>query len=159
MALAVAKVVDDAAPVQLAQRAQVSLTQVGHVDVIPDAGPVRGVIIGAEYRQRRAPLQRSVYHQRDQMGFGVMVLSQHACRVGAGGVEIAQASTPQAMQLVRPEQRTLDHQLALAVGGRRGDPGILSDGQAVGHAEQVGCAGQHEARNPVADAGVHQAHP
>ena len=82
------------------QRAQVRVGQVGDVDVVPDAGPVRGRVVVAEDLHRPA-LGRAGQHVRDEMGLRVVPLAQPpAVRAleSARHVEVAQADRAEPVQ-------------------------------------------------------------
>lgn len=86
-------IVGDAACLEVVQGEDVGLGQVGHVDVVADAGAIGGRIVGAEQLEGRAPAERRVDGERDQVCFRIMVFAQSAVRVRACGVEVAQAGT------------------------------------------------------------------
>ena len=77
--------------VERLERQNVGVGQVGDVDVVADAGTVRGRIVVAIDLDVRALAQGHLEHERDQVGLGPMVLADVAARVRAGGVEVAQA--------------------------------------------------------------------
>lgn len=64
--------------------------------VVPDRGAVARIVKSSpESRQRRRLAPRGPDEQRDQMGFGIMILAQLAFAVGTRRVEIAQGgATP-----------------------------------------------------------------
>ena len=92
----------------------VGLGQVVHVDVVADAGAVGGVVIAAEYGDRLAG-QHGAQQQRDQVGFGLVLLAKLPFRVAAGGVEIPEADAGEVVNLVEPAKKRLHHDLRLAV--------------------------------------------
>ena len=73
--------------VEPGQRAKVGGGEVGHVDVVADAGAVRRRVVGAEYGDGAAAAERGVDQQRDEVGFGVVVLADAPLWVHAGSVE------------------------------------------------------------------------
>ena len=72
------------------------------------------------------------------MRFRIMILAQMAVGMSTGCVKISQAGGTHPMDLVRPVENPLDHELGLAIWTTRIDLGVLVDRHAVGHAEQVG---------------------
>ena len=107
--------------VQMIQRQQMRLGQVGDVDVVAHAGAVRRRIVGAEHLQRRPAAERGVDRQRDQVRLRLVILAEPAGGIGAGGIEVAQHAAAQPVDAPRPMQRALQHALALAVR----DPGSI----------------------------------
>ena len=69
-----------------------------YMDVIAHAGPVRRIIIAAIQLHRAAPPRRGLQGVGDQMGFRFVLLADLAVRVGARGIEIAQADILNAMR-------------------------------------------------------------
>ena len=76
----------------------VRAAQVVHVHVVAQAGAVRGGVVGAEKLQVRAPAQRGVDRERDEVRLGIVVLADGAVLGGAGGVEIAEGGETQAVR-------------------------------------------------------------
>ena len=76
------------------------LGEIEHMDVIPNAGAVCGVVIITKDRDA-LPLTRCyLQDQRDQMSFGVMMLAPLFTR--ATRVEISEASVAQPFRLRNP---------------------------------------------------------
>ena len=123
---AVAEIVGDAAVVELAERQQVGLAEIGDVDIVADRGAVGRS--GSRCRTRRAAAARP---SAASMVSGIRWVSgswsspSTPFGIGAGGVEVAQAGAAQAVDLAGPMQRALDHQLAFAIGRARVDAARL----------------------------------
>ena len=100
---------------QPAHGAHVGVGQVGHVDVIAKARPIRRRIVLAEDVERGAA-QRRLERARDHVDFRCVVFTELAVRVRAGGVEVAQADRADPVGALEVRQRVLDRQLRLAVG-------------------------------------------
>lgn len=64
------------------------VTEVGHVDIVADTGPVVRVVVGPVDRDIRTLAQRGLDHQRDQVRLRLVPLAELTIRVGAGGVEV-----------------------------------------------------------------------
>ena len=96
------------------------------MDVVPHAGAVwRGIVL-AEDADMLLPSQRRFHHQRDQVGFRLVILADACLRVGTGGIEVAQRRIADAIGSVTPFQHILDGQLCSAVGvGRLGAVALL----------------------------------
>jgi hypothetical protein len=58
--------------------------EIGHVNIVPDAGTVRRRIVGAEHVDLRAPSERRLDRDLDEMGRPPGGLTGPAQRVGAG---------------------------------------------------------------------------
>jgi hypothetical protein len=76
---------------QRPQCCQVCPRKVADVDEIALAGAVRGGIVGAQERQRRALPAGCVDGERNEVGFRVVALHQLSLGIGSGGIEITQA--------------------------------------------------------------------
>src|SRR5439155_9639344 len=100
IAAAVAQVEDAAAAIQRAERKDVRVGQVDHVDVVADASAVGGRIVGPVNLDPRPPPEAGLEDERDEVALGVVVLAE-ALR-GAGRVEVAQAGVAQAVDAVEP---------------------------------------------------------
>ena len=90
-----AQVADEEAALgfQLFQGGHMALGQVHHVDIVPDAGAVRGVIVisvDMDFFQLAHGDFRNIGHQI--VGNAVGVLSDEAGLVGPNGVEVAKQS-------------------------------------------------------------------
>ncbi len=123
-----------ASPLEVSQGADVGVGQIADVDVVADRRSVRGRIIPAHQIERRnLPLHR---HQRprNQVGFRLVHLADPGGRVGAAGVEIAQADRGHSVRRGIVAQSLLDHQLGAAIRIDRGLRGRLGDRLALGHA-------------------------
>ena len=80
---------------------QVGVRQVVHVDVVPDAGAVRSIIIRPEnFNVFLLPGQRQ-QNVGNEVGFRFMALAQLSIRVCACGVEVAQADRLQPVCTVK----------------------------------------------------------
>ena len=157
-AVAVAQVegVAVAAGGEFFQRQQVGLAQVHDVDVVADAGAVGSVVVAAEDGDVGAAPGCGLQHQRDEVGFRFVAFAEFAFRVGAGGVEVAQAHGLEAEGAVVAGQGLFHHPFGNAVGvdGARG-VGFV-DGHVVGLAEDGGGGREDEALHIVRDHGVEQ---
>ena len=134
-------------------RAQVRVGQVRHVDVVPDARPVRGRVVVAEEGQRQAALggEQDV---RDEMGLGVMVLAQRRRR--AGDVEVAERDAAQAVRPAVPGQRRLEAALGLSVRVDRAERGVLGDRRGIGDAVDRRARGEDQPQDTGGAGGLEQ---
>ena len=95
------------------------LDQIHHMNIVAQAGAVRGGVIGAMQGQRRPPPGDRIQHQRDQMGLGAVELADLGFGIGTGHVEIAEDDRAQAMGGPEIGQHALDGALAGAIGVQR----------------------------------------
>src|SRR4051812_19434116 len=123
---AVAEVVDAVfAGGRCRQGQQVRVGEVLDVDVVADAGAVRGRVVLAVDGEVVARARRDLQRDRDEVGLRGVPLAQ--AEGGAGHVEVAQAHRGEAVGRRVGGQHVVDGQLRGAVGvGRRGD-GVLAD--------------------------------
>ena len=69
--------------------ADVRVSKVGNVHVIPNAGAIGGRIIAAENRDCVPATKSSFQYQWDQMGFRLMGLANPDFSICAGGIEVS----------------------------------------------------------------------
>ena len=121
------------------------------MDIVPHAGTVGRVEIGAEHFHLVALAQRRLDRDLDQVGRPGRRLTAAALRIGPGDVEIAQRAEVERMRRSRIAQHGLAHQLGHAIGIDRTLGGVLGHGRHFGHA--IGCGGrtEDEVRNPAFD--------
>ena len=128
------------------QRPQMSVGQVGDVDVVADAGPVRGGVVVAE-DLHPLPGRRRGQHGGDQVGLRVVPLAEPGAVAGpvrAGHVEVAQADRGEPVEPGELGQRGVHGQLGRAVGvGRAGGVG-LGDRRVLRLAVDRGGGGEHD---------------
>src|SRR5438067_2859744 len=70
------------------KREHVRVSEIADVDIIADAGAVRGRIVVAEDRECLALACRGVQQQRNGMGFGNMTFADLTFRIRAGRIEV-----------------------------------------------------------------------
>ena len=133
-----------------------SLGQVHHVDVVPDSGAVRGVVVVAEYGQVGSTTHGHLRHVGHEIVRGsVGVLADHSARVGADGVEVPEHRDAPVVGLLGDRlgltrlevaQDLLDHELRPAVGVSDSGPdrALLGDGH-LGAAVDGGRGGEDDA--------------
>ena len=105
-----------AALFEIFQRRKMRLGQVLHVDVIPDAGAVGGGVMIPEDADVIPLAEGGFHHQRDEVGFGVVILADARLGIGAGGIKVAQRHIPDVIRPVAPLEHIFDGQLGGAVG-------------------------------------------
>src|SRR3954470_20443528 len=115
VATAISQVIAAAFMLKLREHPDMSVRQIGNMDVIADAGAVVSRVILSKDLDIRALSRRDIENQRDQMRFRIVILAQMAVGMRTGCVEIAQAGGTHPMDLVRPVKNPLDHELGLAV--------------------------------------------
>jgi hypothetical protein len=130
--------------------------QVIDVHVVPQAGSVRGGVVGAEQLQVGPLADRHVDRDRDQVGLRVVVLANGAVLGGAGGVEVAEGRERQLLDMGQGAQRPLEVELGLPVGVDRRLGQILAHRQAVRDAEGGAGRGKHELGDAGLQHGVQQ---
>ena len=111
--------------VDAVEREQVRVGDVRDVDVVADAGAVRGVVVAAEDPDLGAQAERHLQQDRDQVRFGHVVFA--ALRRRPAGVEVAERDVAQAVRRRVPRQRPLERQLRGAVGVDRPQRRVLGD--------------------------------
>ena len=94
------------------------------MDVVPHAGAVRRGVVLAEDADVIPLTQGCFHHQRDQVGFGVVILADACLRVGTSGVEVAQRHIADVVGAVAPLQHIFNGQFrrAVGIGGFRAVP-------------------------------------
>ena len=114
---AVAQIKDVVLPAlhQVVQRQNVRLGQVVDMDVVAHTGAVLGGIVVAEDADRLPLLQRHLQDNRNQVGLGVVRLTDLAGGVRAAGVKVAQRHIAQAVCEGNPLHHLLHRELGLAV--------------------------------------------
>ena len=130
-------------------RPRVRVGQVGDMDVVAQAGPVRGRVVVAEDRQVGRAFRRG-QDVRDEVGLGPMDLADGRGRTGH--VEVAKAHAAETVGLAVPGQRALEGALRLAVRIDRTERGVLRDRRRVGNPVDGRGRGEDEplARRPRA---------
>ena len=105
------------------QGENVSVGEVGDVDVVADAGAVVGRVIFAEDFNGGAAAEGDVEDEGDEVRLGFVgfsagddTASLSTVFRGSGNVEIAERGGAQAVDLVEPVEHVLDEELGLAVG-------------------------------------------
>ena len=104
------------------------LSQVGDMDIIPDAGAVLGGIVVAKHADRLSLSQGHLENDGDQMGLRIVGLADLAGDMGTAGVEVAQGHVFQAVGLGNPAHHVLHGQLGLAVAVGGHSTVVLQDG-------------------------------
>eukprot|EP00968_Pinguiococcus_pyrenoidosus_P014937 scaffold1370_cov271-Pinguiococcus_pyrenoidosus.AAC.5 len=127
----------------------VALGQVHHVNVVPHARAVRGVVVVAEDAELLSPPDGDLAHVGHEVVGGAMrVFADEPRRVGAHGVEISQDRDPPVLALGAPREVAedlLNHELgpAVGVGDAVTDRRLLGDGHGR-IAVDRGAGGEHE---------------
>ena len=75
---------------EVPERPDVGLGQIRNMDIIPDAGAVRRIIVCSENGDVVPLPQRNLEDQRNQMGFRIMRFSDLSVWMGSAGIEIPQ---------------------------------------------------------------------
>ena len=132
---------------QVFQGQDVGIGQVGDVDVVADASPVVGFVIGAENLHVVPLAGGDVEDQRDQVSLRVVALTHLGIGVRPGSVEIAKVDMPDPVGMFIVLEDLFDHELAPAIGvnGRLGV--VFRNRDALWHA--IGGAGGR--KNDVGD--------
>ncbi len=115
-------------------------SQVFDVNVVADAGAVRGGVVGSVDLERPDFPCDSHQNPRDQVGFRIVILADPPVGRAAAGVEIAEAGGAEPPGVVAILENTLHHELAvtvridgvLRVGFINGDPHRCAIGGAGG---------------------------
>ena len=96
------------ARLEASESAEMSVREIGHVDVVTDAGAVGCVVVVTMNRDRCPLAQRHLERDGDQMGLGVVILAQVPIRVGAAGVEVPKRGEAQPVRVGEVTQNMLD---------------------------------------------------
>ena len=151
---AVAEVVDERFGLgglveQAAEAEHMGFGQIAHMDVIADAGAIGGGVVVAEDLQVGAAARHHIKHERDQVGFRVVVFTQIAIGIGAGSIEIAENHTGQPVGSAKIAEQLLHHGLTAAVGIDRRLGVLFGDRNLLGHPIGGAGAGKHNRHGPV----------
>jgi hypothetical protein len=111
-AAAGAEVVEGAA--LYAEGEDVGLGEVDDVDIVADAGAVRGLVVGAVDFDVRFLAEGDLDDVRDEVGLAAVVFA--ISDGGAGGVEVAEGDEFEAVDFVVPAKDFLEEEFRLAVG-------------------------------------------
>lgn len=114
------------------QGTDVSVGEVGDVDVISQAGAIRRRVIVAEDLKLGAICCRRSKSEWDQVRFGVVEFADLSAVVGSGGIEVAQAGRPQAVSSVVGFERVFKKQFGGTVGVNWLARRLLRDGNTLG---------------------------
>src|SRR4051812_21449676 len=112
---------------QVIERLDMSRCEIAHVDIISHCSAVGGLVVGAENIDGRNEPLRGSYHERNDMRFRRMILTDFAVRIGPGCVEIAQVHVLHAVGLLVPVQYLFHEQFRFAVWIYRGLWMMLTD--------------------------------
>jgi hypothetical protein len=92
----------------------VGAAQVMDVDIVPDAGAIRGRVVCTVDFKRLLPAQAGLEYQRDDVGFGPVVFARTA--ICADDVEVAERNVVQAGRFVLLVEQDLEKFIGAAVG-------------------------------------------
>ncbi|MNF77725.1 hypothetical protein D3C84_598760 [compost metagenome] len=129
----------------------VSGNEIDHVDVIANTGAVRRVVIPTKHGDGFASARGRLQDQWQQVGFRFMAFTQLSFRVGAGGIEVAQAHRFKTVGAVEVFQYLLHHPLAAAIRVDGGLGMFFVDG----HVYRVTIDGGGRGKNQVFDLRAH----
>src|SRR4030042_1258859 len=90
--------------------------QIVYMYEVTDTCSIRCIVVGSVNLYIAAFSHGRLYSQRDQMGFGPMVLAQSGVVTGAAGVEISQRRVDKFSRQALVVAHPFDCQLCLAVG-------------------------------------------
>ena len=130
--------------------------EIQNVDVVPDAGAVRRLVVRPVDFDRLLLTQRDFEHIGNKMRFDPVVLAEFLR--SAGRVEIPQSGEAESVDLVIPPQDLLEHQLRLTVGIDRALRQRFIDRHALGNAERGAGGGKDEALHTIFHHGIEQVH-
>ena len=136
-----------------------TLGQIHHMDVVPDAGAVVGGVVVAEYAQLLELAHGNLGDIGHQVvGNAVGILADGAALVGADGVEVAKEHhIPLGVGLLNVGEHLLEHGLGLAVGvGDGALRAVLGDGHGLRRAVDGGGGGEDDVFEAVLAHHVHQ---
>ena len=136
---------------------QMDVGEIGDMDVVAHAGPVRRVVVGAEHGHRIARSRRRLAGDLDEVRGTAAGRTRAPLRVGARDVAVAKRGIAQVMGGRRVVEHPLGHQLgaAIGVGGRGG--GLFRHRRCGRHAAvNAGARCEDEPAHPARDAGLEQ---
>ena len=102
---------------QVRQRPQVRVPEVVHVDVVPDAGAVAGLVVVSEDHDLLPLAERDLEDQGNQVRLRAMVLPDPACGCCPRRIEVAQGGIAHAVGPGVVPHHVLHVELGAAVGG------------------------------------------
>ena len=129
---------------------------VQHMDVIPDAGSVRGGIVRPKNIDVRQNSARGIKNARDEMSFYAVMLAE--LFGGSGGVEIAQGHILQLGVGIVIGQDLLENELGFSVGIDGRFWMFFRDGNHLGFAVSGGGRRKNKFLYPVTGDGIQQIH-
>mmetsp|Transcript_17998 Transcript_17998/g.27417 ORF Transcript_17998/g.27417 Transcript_17998/m.27417 type:complete len:246 (+) Transcript_17998:11501-12238(+) len=92
------------------------IDQVTHMHIVANAGAIRRLVVRAINRQRITFTGDSVQHQRDQMGLGLVKLTDLSLRIRSGHIEITKDDMAQAKGGFKVDQDIFDGTFRRAIG-------------------------------------------
>src|SRR5438045_3838069 len=113
------------------------LRQIGHMDIVADAGPVRCRVVLTEQCDRLPGLD-GPKEQRNKVCLRLVLLTETGAWFRAARVEISKTDASKASVLVEPRENLLDHDFGLAVRAHRGIREVLENGNALGRSVNRG---------------------
>src|SRR5712692_6863365 len=90
--------------------------QVGYVNVVPDGCTVRCRVVRSVNLHRTPLPERGLDDTWDQMGFGMMLLTDLPFGISPGRIEVAQGRPFESVSLGVPVQSSMDEKLGFCVG-------------------------------------------
>src|SRR5208282_3011730 len=95
---------------QIAQRSDVRIGKIVHMNVVANAGAIRSWVVGAVNFQLGSVRGGGSQRQRNQVSFRVMDFANLAALVGSGSVEITQTHRAQSVSTAIRRKRVFEKQ-------------------------------------------------
>ena len=109
--------------------------EIRYVYEVADAGPVRGIVVGAEHADASAPPGRRLAGDLDEVRGVAPDLARSSVRIRPGNVEVPEGGVPKVVRGRGVAKHPFDHQLRAAVGADGCGRHVFGD--------------RHRGRNPV----------
>ena len=104
------------AGLQMLESLYMRLSEIGHMNVVSNAGAVGCGIVGAEDLQFRSGAGRRAESERDEVTLGLMQFADFSAFVRSGCIEVAQAGEAKPVGTIVSFQRMFEEKLGNAIG-------------------------------------------
>src|ERR1035441_5625471 len=135
---------------------RVPLGEIGDVDVIANAGAVEGRIVIAKYIKVWPQSGSSFQRQGQQMGLGIVSVTDFAAFVGSGRVEVAERNWPQTIGAAICIEDAFKEQFRFTVRVDGLAAGVFGNRYFLGRAVYRTRGGENKIANTGVHRGVHQ---
>ena len=135
------------------------LSEIGHMNVVTNAGAIGRGIVGAEDLQFRSGAGRRAESERDEVALRLMQFADFSAFVRSGGIEVAQAGEAKPVTTIVSFQRVFEKKLGNAIGIHRLPGSVLGDRNAGWFSVNRAGGGKDYFLHSGIDCGVQQGKP